>query len=342
MFAYLEGDGASYTLGYADANAFVEGETYKLAGKYIYGDAEVVFEVVMTGVAAPEVPDFAAPEADDEFNVEVIEGKTGSYEYLTAEKEVEILAALGLDGDYDYEGALKDAKDEGALTIMGYNPDGTMADLQGTTDGWMKADGSMITWGTDGFAVCIKPWESPLGIYINMVAGDEAVGYFAFVAGDSKYVVKANVAVVLPEIDETVYEVQDTYEVAFETSFANGYQGGTHTIDAGICADMATAIGLADLAEATRVMLNTDETVAGNGDPLGGTNGWYGVDGPATWGNGSIAFFNKDGISNVADWAYGCHPEVAKEGDVVTVKVEFRNPATAKSVRYYATITVVE
>ena len=112
-------------------------------------------------------------------------------------------------------------------------------------------------------------------------------------------------------------------------------------MDPGIVADMAAAIDLADLSEASYVMLNADETVAGY-DNLGSTNGWYGVDGPASWGNGSIAFFNKEGMSSIDSWAYGCHPDIAVVGDVVTVKIEFRNAAVAKSVRYYVTITVVE
>ena len=296
-----------------------------------YGNDVIVAITVNVVEPAPVEPgpDFVAPEADDEFNVEVIEGKEGSYDYLTAEKEVEILAALGLDGDYDYEGALKDAKDEGALTIMGYNPDGTMADLQGTTDGWMKADGYMITWGTDGFAVCIKPWMEPLGIYINMVAGDEAVGYFAFVAGDSQYVVKANVTIA-PKPADPVFEVVKTYEFTRDVVYVADHGAVAETFS--IEAQMTDIEGFIGGTPDTFQMSAYNDNLEPIFQSWSVTDGWFGVDGAAYWGSDArfcmkptaTGTFNSDccmpdvsaGTTGKCTFRYG-YTETMKAVDVV-------------------------
>ena len=318
---------------------------------YVYGEAKYIVQVNVTIIPKPELPPFEAPEPDFTYSAELVYNstwKTTSWE-MTEEDELTILAMLGLDSDYS---TIPEAVEEGAIVVKGFKEDGTlsdnvMTDKTGNSGYWFAANGTISTYGSglmcadnmafNGSTMCILADKTE--------AGNTYIGYYVYTAegADTDVIVKLECVVTEPAVDKTEYTVVDTYEASFETSFAAGYAGGTHTIDPGTYSDMASDIEIDDLANATRVFLNSDETVAGAGDPLGGTNGWWGVDGPATWGNGSIFFMNSEQSANPpASWGHGVHPDVAQVGDQLTVRMEFRNAAVQKAVRYYISVTVVE
>ena len=165
----------------------------------------------------------------------------------------------------------------------------------------------------------------------------------AYVAGDATYVIAVEIKIIEEKLDTTVYEVVGSKEISLETSFALGYVGGFHEIDASLLTDIASAIGVDGVENLTWVMLKGDNTVSGS-DAYGGTDGWYGIDGPESWGTNSIAYmnYNNEDANPPAIWVYGCKPDSAKVGDVVTIRIEFRNADTLKAYRYFVTITVVE
>ncbi len=71
-FAFLEGDGVTYSLGFANSSAFVAGDSYAIAGLYINGDTKIKFEVVFNVVEAPEI-NFEAPVADYVLEINVVQ-----------------------------------------------------------------------------------------------------------------------------------------------------------------------------------------------------------------------------------------------------------------------------
>ena len=320
---------------------------------YVYGDAKYIVQVNVTIVPKPEVPEFQAPEADFTYSAELVYNsswKTTSWE-MTEEDEITILAMLGLDSDYS---TIPEAVVEGAIVVKGFNEDGTLsadvkADHTGNTGYWFAANGTITSFGNglmcadnmvyNGSTMCILADKTE--------AGNTYIGYYVYTAegSDTEVIVKLECIVTEPVVDNTEYTIVDTYEASIEASFALGYAGGVHTIDPGTYSDMASDIEIDDLANATRVFLNSDLSLAGAGDPLGGTDGWMGIDGPAGWGTAaSIIFMNGSTASaNLPSaWAYGCHPDHAVVGDVVTVRMEFRNAAVQKAVRYFVTVTVVD
>ena len=71
-FAFLEGDGVTYSLGFDNSGAFVAGDSYAIAGLYTNGDTKIKFEVVFNVVEAP-ASEFVAPEADYTVNIDVVQ-----------------------------------------------------------------------------------------------------------------------------------------------------------------------------------------------------------------------------------------------------------------------------
>ncbi|MBE6334740.1 MAG: DUF4859 domain-containing protein [Bacteroidales bacterium] len=164
---------------------------------------------------------------------------------MTVTFEYEAGAASGkLDGA-EITAAAKTAlglEDLAGAQIMGFLADGTMAELQTTVaveggyacDGWMTVDGTMTSWGTE-HAVCIKPWSTPESMDVFLAStevGTTAVGYFAYVNGDAKYVVKVNVTVVEPTPEPTPepgekIEIEADYVLEVEVAQDNNY-GATY------------------------------------------------------------------------------------------------------------------
>ncbi len=249
--AFLQGDGVTYTLGYDNSSSFVAGETHTLAGKYIYGDVEVKFEVVINVVEAP-ASSFVAPDADYLINVQVVQdnawGATwialdgtvvenwGTYsdptKYVTpiADVSVDITpaieATLGL-GD----GELEEALLSGDVLLGSYNANNEFVDCYEVRGSnyfyWFAENGAALT-SYSGYA-CIdnigfRGDAIQLHGSCSLMPSAAVVGttyntYIVFLAGDAQCVVKvAQEAVAAPE------KITLQYDYNLVTTFDKVYE----------------------------------------------------------------------------------------------------------------------
>ena len=351
--AYLEGDGATFTLGYDNSGNFVAGDAYKIAGKYINGDVEVIFEVAINVIEAPE--------ADYVIDVNVVQDNgwgatyfaldgtdvTGWSAYDDADTYVnpvngvsvditaEIEAALGIE-----IGELENSINEGAVYVGAYNANYEFVDCYETVTSfqffWFDKDGSIQ--GTnyaciDGFGfhegliqmygtTCVQPNTAEIGTTYAT--------YIVFKTEEAEYVVQINQEVVAapekvpaPEM-EIVYTAEKTYEVVNPGAYTT--PDPIFTIE-DIMPDIQTLLeGEPDLMLMSSNVLEEEFVVWG---PGGTPDGWFGIDGACGWGNGSVFCLkpNADGtFSYCAAYADGageasvtfryCNTKSAKAADV--------------------------
>jgi len=358
--AYLEGDGATYTLGYDNSGAFAAGDSYTLAGKYIYGDAEVVFEVVINVVEAP-ASEFVAPEADYTIDIQVVQdnawGATyvsltgasisgrGAYsdpaKYVTpiADWSQDITptieAALGIEAD-----GLEDALVSGAVVMGAYNNMNEFQDCYEVHSSnsffWFAAEGSAEP--SYGGMACIDQLSvtaesanltaSTCLMPNGAVIGETYPTYIIFKTDDVEYVVLVNqTAVAAPEkVAMPEYTIVKEYEKTYEVAGALNHTtpDPVFTVQ-DIMPDIETLIeGTPDV-----FLFNAyDENLEPIFQDWSDTDGWFGADGATTWGGGSATFCLKP----VADGTFSyCAPrnDGAAEGNII---IRYGNSTSVKAV----------
>ena len=308
---------------------------------YVNGDAKYVVKVNVTVVEPEPVEpgtEFETPEADFIAVAELVNksGETGSWA-LTAEDEMAILATLGLDGDYNWEGALATAVEEGAVTINGYNADGTYhPDYTANGGYWCAADGTVTSWGTN-HAIYTEAFSNYgyLGGSVGQNYGQWENGAtatipLAYVAGDKAVVIVVEINFVEPD-PEPEFTVEETYEFTLDVVYAAEYAdaGNGFNISATM-ADIADIIGgtpdtfQMGLADGTFQNWNI-------------TDGWFGIDGAQYWGNSAVFCMKPQ-----ADGTFGsncCMPDVSA-GQTGYCVFRYGNSATMKAVDVKITVNV--
>ncbi len=358
--AFLEGDGVTYTLGYDNSSSFVAGETHTLAGKYIYGDVEVKFEVVINVVEAP-ASSFVAPDADYLINVQVVQdnawgatwialdgtefGYWGAYsdptKYVTpiADYSVditsEIEAALGLG-----EGELEEALNAGDADMGAYNAQNEFVSCYEARSSnyfyWFAEEGSaepsfggMSCIDNIGFHENVAQLYGTCCLMPNSaVVGTTYPTYIVFRSGDAEYVVKVNQeAVAAPEkVALPEFEVVKTYEMTYEGTNPGAYTtpDPQFTLEE-IMPDIQELIG----GEPDMLLMGAlDDNLELFFQEWSETDGWFGAEAAAYWGSESVMFCLKP---NADGTFFYCG---AINDGAVSAKCTYRyaNSATVKAV----------
>ena len=315
---------------------------------YVNGDAKYVVKVNVTVVEpAPIEPgdEFVAPEADYTYTSELEYNNswyTTSWS-MTAEDEVAILAALGLDGDYDYEGAIADAVTAGDIIIKGFNADGTLtenvtSDHTGNSGYWFAADGTVSTYGSG--TMCAEfgsgsYYEGTMCMMANLVEEEKTYpGYYVYTAGDAQVIVKLEMYVA-PKPAEPVFEVVKTYEFTRDVVYVAEYGAVAETFS--IETQMTDIEGLIGGTPDTFQMSAYNDNLEPIFQSWSVTDGWFGVDGAAYWGN-DARFCMKPTATGTFN-SDCCMPDVSAG---TTGKCTFRygNSATMKAVDVVITVNI--
>ena len=307
-----------------------------------YGNDVIVAITANVVEPAPIEPgdEFVAPEADYTYTSELEYNNswyTTSWS-MTAEDEVAILAALGLDGDYDYEGAIADAVTAGDIIIKGFNADGTLtenvtSDHTGNSGYWFAADGTVSTYGSG--TMCAEfgsgsYYEGTMCMMANLVEEEKTYpGYYVYTAGDAQVIVKLEMYVA-PKPAEPVFEVVKTYEFTRDVVYVAEYGAVAETFS--IETQMTDIEGLIGGTPDTFQMSAYDDNLEPIFQSSSVTDGWFGVDGAAYWGNDArfcmkptaTGTFNSDccmpdvsaGTTGKCTFRYG-YTETMKAVDVV-------------------------
>ena len=342
-FAYIEGDGATFTLGFDNSGSLVEGDSHKIAAKYIYGETAVAFEVVINVVAKPETPVVEIPEPDYVYTAE----KEWDNTYATvrwemgAEDEIAILAALGLDGDYNWEGAMADAVTEGAVVVKGFNADGSLtedvtADHTGNSGYWFAPDGTVSAWG--GGVICCEFYETPayasgtFCLHPSNTVNEDAVyyGYYVYTAGEAQVVVKLELTVT-PYV-APVFEQVGTYEVEYATTNPGMYTTPDPIFSIeNIMPDIQDMIGG---APDTFQMLNKN----GEFQNWSVSDGWFAAGGATGWGTETEMFCLKP----VADGTFSYCAAINDGACTADCTYRYANSATMKAVDVTIKVALTE
>ena len=332
--AYLEGDGATFNLGYDNSGNFVAGDAYKIAGKYINGDVEVIFEVAINVIEAPE-SSFVAPEADYVLDVQVVQDNgwgatyfaldgtdiTGLSKYESANAyenpakgvsvdiTAEIEAALGLE-----IGELENSINEGSVYLGSYNANNEFMDCYEVHGSnyffWYDADGSALTQyggyacidniGFVGEAKELRLYGTTCLMPNKAEIGTTYATYIVFKTAEAEYVVQINQEVVAVPSSKD-FQVVYTKEKAFTMPFVEDSENDDPTL----CsleedwADIVDAIGgNPDLVQMSKLDENSETIYQGYSN----TDGWFGATGAAAWGTGANLIFmqyatNDSGIA---------------------------------------------
>lgn len=367
--AYLEGDGATFNLGYDNSGNFVAGDAYKIAGKYINGDVEVIFEVAINVIEAP-ASSFVAPEADYVLDVKVVQdngwGATyfaldgtdladwSAYDdetaYINPVKGVsvditaEIEAALGLE-----IGTLKDELLAGSVYLGSYNANNEFMDCYEVHGSnfffWFDADGSALS-SYAGYACIdnlgfvnddIRLYGTTCLMPNKAVAGTTYSTYIVFKTDDAEYVVQLNEhavekpeAVPLPE-----FQVVKTYEKTY-----TGVNPGAYTTPDPIFTIEDIMPDIVTLIDGTpdQLLMGTADGTFQTWTTQGGTDGWFGADGAAGWGTETQMFCLKPN----ADGTFSYCAAIAAGPVSCKCTYRYANSAASKAVDVVVTVSLTE
>ena len=307
-----------------------------------YGNGVIVAITAKIVEPEPINPDdvIAIPEADFEAEATIINKAAETSEWsLTTEDEVAILVALGLDGDYDYEGALKDAVDAGDVVINGFNADGTYHPGYTANGGyWCDADGYVVTWGTN-HAVYTEAFSSYgyLGGTIGQNYGKFENGAtvtipMAYVAGENVVIIYVNITFEEPEPEPemtVVGEYEFTLDVTYDANYANVANGFNIQTEMADIQDMIG--GTPDVFQ----MSLADGTFQG----WNITDGWFAENGAQGWGT-NARFCMKPKANGTFD-SCCCMPD-ASAGTTAYCVFRYANSATLKAVDVKITVNISE
>lgn len=259
---------------------------------------------------------------------------------MAFEDELTILAALGLDGDYNREGAMADAVAEGAVIIKGFNADGTLTenvvnDHTGNTGYWFAEDGTVSTYGKATMVAEINSYYTggTMCIMYDLTeAGKTYPGYYVYTANGKQVIVKLECVVTTPPAAPE-FEVVGEYEFTLDVTYNDRYDnvGNGFSIEE-IMPDIEESIGgTPDVFQMSLADGTFQEWYM--------TDGWFGENGAAYWGRGAL-FVMKPMADGTFD-SCCCKPDESA-GTTAYCVFRYANAATLKAVDVKITVNISE
>ena len=306
-----------------------------------YGNDVIV--AITAKIVEPEpAPEFQTPEADYVYSAELEHNSTWmtcSWE-MAFEDELTILAALGLDGDYNREGAMADAVAEGAVIIKGFNADGTLTqnvvnDHTGNSGYWFAEDGTVSTYGKATMVAEINSYYTGGTMCIKSdltEAGKTYPGYYVYTANGKQVIIKLECVVTTPPPApefEVVGEYEFTLDVTYDANYANVANGFNIQTEMADIQDMIG--GTPDVFQMSLADGTFQEWYM--------TDGWFGENGAEYWGRGAL--FDMKPMADGTFDSCCCMPD-ASAGTTAYCVFRYANSATLKAVDVKITVNISE